>query len=385
MIELRVAHTLEMDDAEAALSELMEQIGPIDPSGGQALGLATFHPDFIETGVAQAVCAQLPFDVIGCSTIAGRTSACGEMLMLSLTVFTGEDVAFTTAWTSDAVSSPQAAVRALWAQATAGRTERPRLAIPLLPLSGDTSPEALLRLLDDVAGGTPMFGTVACDYTADFSVCSTLFGGEASHTGLALGLLWGDVQPAFALATISPEQVAQYPAIITRSDGSLLYEVNGMPLPQYLQSVGIGGENDFDGTTAVPFLVDRHDGLRPVARTIYAIAPQGYAVCGGDMPVGAGISVGSISTGDILKTTDDALAGALGTGKRAGMLMFSCGTRYMVPAPDVGAEMDLVHTRIGGGMPYRIDYGGGEICPVPDGLGGVVNRYHNYTFTACIF
>jgi len=35
-------------------------------------------------------------------------------------------------------------------------------------------------------------------------------------------------------------------------------------------------------------------------------------------------------------------------------------------------------------MPYKAGYSGGEICPVRDESGVLQNRFHNFTFSACI-
>jgi hypothetical protein len=50
-------------------------------------------------------------------------------------------------------------------------------------------------------------------------------------------------------------------------------------------------------------------------------------------------------------------------------------------------EMSVVSEKMENGrlMPFFMAYSGGEICPVKDRIGVLQNRFHNFTFVACIF
>jgi hypothetical protein len=108
-------------------------------------------------------------------------------------------------------------------------------------------------------------------------------------------------------------------------------------------------------------------------------------VCGGVMPVGATLSIGSIDFADVMNTTSGILNSALEAGERSGFVMFSCLTRNLALGMDSEAEMRKAHAIIGEAAPYQFTYSGGEVCPVYGPDGRLVNRFHNATFVACVF
>ena len=62
-----------------------------------------------------------------------------------------------------------------------------------------------------------------------------------------------------------------------------------------------------------------------------------------------------------------------------------CVTRYIMLAPDQESELRLIHEELSkDGKPFMMGYSGGEICPMPGRDGKPRNRFHNYTFCACI-
>jgi hypothetical protein len=73
--------------------------------------------------------------------------------------------------------------------------------------------------------------------------------------------------------------------------------------------------------------------------------------------------------------------------KRGGALFLSCLTRYIMLTPDHEREMSLVVEKMENGrlMPFSMAYSGGELCPVKDRIGELQNRFHNFTFVACVF
>ena len=59
MINMITAYTLEVDDTEYALEELMEQLDLSSNLLKYSAGIMHFHTDFIETGVAKEIAEQL--------------------------------------------------------------------------------------------------------------------------------------------------------------------------------------------------------------------------------------------------------------------------------------------------------------------------------------
>ena len=53
--------------------------------------------------------------------------------------------------------------------------------------------------------------------------------------------------------------------------------------------------------------------------------------------------------------------------------------------PNVEAEIVKSLEIIGDKVPFSLIYSGGEICPVYNQQRGVVNRFHNLTYTLVVF
>ncbi|MDL2274366.1 FIST C-terminal domain-containing protein, partial [Oscillospiraceae bacterium OttesenSCG-928-G22] len=155
---------------------------------------------------------------------------------------------------------------------------------------------------------------------------------------------------------------------------------------EYARTLGLTADDgSIEGMSAIPFLVDFGDGTPPLARAIYQVTPEGYASFGGDMPVGATLAIGSLDYNDVIESALTTTKSALETGKENGMLLFPCLSRNLALGGDVTAELKKIHDTLGGRVPHMAAYSGGEICPVYGPDGTPVNRFHNFTFIACVF
>jgi hypothetical protein len=125
----------------------------------------------------------------------------------------------------------------------------------------------------------------------------------------------------------------------------------------------------------------------PVALGVYAVNDDGSLLCGGEMPIGASLAIGEINTEGILASASMGMKRILESGKRNGALLLPCVSRYIMLAPDHDKELDLAADQLENGkiMPFMLGYAGGEICPVRDEAGIWRNRFHNFTFSACVF
>lgn len=384
MITFKTAHTHEIDDAALAVSEILEQLDLEHNKRKHAAGILTCYTEFMETGVVKALCDALPFDVVGCTTLGIATAGQVGPMLLSLTMLTSDDVSFTSSITPSLFDEQVGNVTAGYAAATAGREGKPGLILAFAPLINHVGGELLVDTLDSASCGVPVFGTLGCDHNPDYRDTHAIHNGVCYPTAMALLLLWGDVHPRFLIASISEEKTQKEKAIITASDGNILQAVNGMPLLQYLKTLGIAQGNGIEGMNAVPLIVDYNDGSKPVARAIYLITGDGHAVCGAAMPVDATLAIGSIDHDDVMRTSREAVRQALAQPDVSGMLMFSCLSRCYVLGADTMAELEGVRDLVPEGLPYHVCYSGGEICPVYTPDGQTINRFHNFTYIVCI-
>ncbi|MDR3114580.1 MAG: FIST C-terminal domain-containing protein [Treponema sp.] len=381
MIKTMSAYTFEIDEVAVAVSEILAQLDMEHTLRAHSVGLMTCYGEFIETGVTKAISDALPFDIIGCSTMANASAGeLGEM-MLCLTVFTSDDVLFSAGVSRPLTEIQDASLMAAYREARKILPGEPAMMLICGPIISQLGGELLVEKLDAITGGIPLFGTLASHHRIDYAHSYTLFNGQSSNDTLSFVLIYGAIHPSFFVTTIPGEKIQNQKAIITKAEGNILMEINDMPVKMYLEHLGI--MDAWVASASFPFLIDYNDGTKPVLRSIYTFTPEGYAVCGGRMPVGTTLMVGDIDYTDVVYTTGETVKQILQVPEPSCILMFSCLTRYIVLGADATAELEQVRSSLHDTV-YQFCYSGGEICPVYTESGGLVNRFHNCTLIACV-
>lgn len=249
------------------------------------------------------------------------------------------------------------------------------------PIISQLGGEILVEKLDAITGGIPIFGTLASDHRVDYIKGYTIFNGQSSNDTLSFVLVYGPIRPSFFVTTIPGEKIQNQKAIITKAAGNILMEINHMPAQGYLEHLGL--TDAWVASASFPFLIDYNDGTKPVLRSIYTFTPEGYAVCGGRMPMGTTVMVGDIDHADVVYTTSETVKQILQVPEPSCILMFSCLTRYLVLGADSTAELEQVRSSLHDTV-YQFCYSSGEICPVYNEHGRLVNRFHNCSLIACV-
>ncbi|MDR1580646.1 MAG: FIST C-terminal domain-containing protein [Synergistaceae bacterium] len=390
MIKAYTAYTAEVDDVETAVAEIMEQLGDMSRLRENTVGLLACYSDFVDSGVVKKLCAALPFGVIGTTTLGSVIRDSEGRMTLSLIVLTSDDAEFATAVTEPMTAADEAPLAAAYGEASRELSVRPALMVTFAPLHVNASGDFYVDAFSRISGGVPNFGMLTVDNTSDYSSAAVICEGEAYADRCAFLLIGGSVKPEFFTASVPSERVSAEKAVITGSAGNMVSTVNGSPVADYLVKLGLKKNTDGSiiGINSFPFVVDYNDGTLPVVRVMFALTPEGEAVCGGDIPEGATISVGHIDADEVLSTTRAALSDVAARGGGACFLMFSCVGRYFALGHKPAAEMDLVREFMGGNeIPFMFVYSGGEMCPVGQKGGGngstLTNRNHNDTFILC--
>jgi hypothetical protein len=157
----------------------------------------------------------------------------------------------------------------------------------------------------------------------------------------------------------------------------------------YLVSLGLEKDEQglIKGINSFPFILNYNDGTPPVIRVMFAITPDGSAVCGGEIPEGASLTVGVINAEEVVSTTEKMLRKAKERAREAGgersLLIFSCVGRYFAQGFNTTVEMDKAQ-EILGDIPFLLSYSATELCPVSGKDGGLANRSHNDTIVICV-
>ncbi|MDR1242684.1 MAG: FIST C-terminal domain-containing protein [Deltaproteobacteria bacterium] len=383
MITMYAAYTEEVDDLDSAVAEILEQV---DISGlpAHSVGILFCHYEFIESGVAGELCARLPFEVIGMTTMAGASGGRYNAFMLNLAVLSADDVSFRIAVTAPlSAGNAGEAMAAAYREALSALPGDPSFIISLFPFLSDISSAEVLKQLDSACGGIPVWGSVASGMDMSYNDAGVIFNGQMYEKSAVLLLLHGAVEPEFIVASIPDKNLGDRRARITESSGCVLKKINNIPLMEYFDDVGIVMRIGQDNTT-IPLMVDYGDGAKPVALAIYSLTPENWAVCGGEVPEGAFFFCGEIDREGILESARDALAQIQREKGKACALMLPCVTRYIMMTPEQDEEMRLVCDTLKDKGTFVYALSGGEICPVKDRGGVWRNRHHNFTFSACL-
>ena len=387
MLKFLTASTAEVDDPEAAVAEILEQLDLAQGLLTHSVGIIACYNDFIFSGILDALREKLPFDVIGCTVIGSAAGGAYGMEQLSLTVLTSDEIRFSTSISTD-ISKDNIAgpIEDAWQRARAELPGDPALCLAFFPILKEVSGDQMVRQLDAACGGVPVFGTLSNDSSLSVDGSRTFLNGVAHSSQLALLLLHGPLTPRFYVASISPKHIQHQKALVTASEGYMVTAVNNMPFIDYLASIGVQKET-LTALTTLPFMVDYGDGAPPVALAIYSISPEG-ALCGGLMPVGAGVTFTEIDYESVMETAESALGLALEDAVKNGangILAIPCLTRSLMISPNVEDEMKKTVDMLNGKFPFMMLYSGGEVCPLRTEAGALINRFHNYTYTLVVF
>ncbi len=385
MIKMYTAYTQEVDEADIAISELLEQI---DTSKllKNSIGIVTFHYDFAKSGIIEEISKKMPFEIVGMTTMSGaQTSGCYGMYSLFLTVLTSEDVNFAASMSVPLTSQNfEGAISDAYKAARAKISNDPKFVMTFAPYMPDMSGADMTLALDKAVGGIPCWGSLASGVGMVYEECRTLYKEQIEQYSMALVLFEGNIEPEFIVTSIPEKNMRDSGAVVTEADGCILKKLNDMPLLDYLKQIGIEINNQ--NCTTLPFMVHFEGTKDPVAIGIYRLYDDGGALFGIQLPVGTKLVLSQIDTEGILETAKSSIDKILASNKKNGAFMFPCVTRYIMQAPDQEGELKLISALLKDkGLPYVVAYSGGEICPVKDNNGVLRNRFHNYSYSSVVF
>jgi len=379
MIKSFSAATREIDDVGAAVAEIKEALNLEKNMLKNSLGIITCFSEFDDTGVLKAICETLPFDCIGATSCLSSAGGETDQIIFAITVLTSDDCTFQTTVipiTESYGENIGSAVSEMFKKSG----DKPKLLLSYFPLINTVGCDLILMEIDKASGGIPLFGTVAIDHTVDYSTSKTILNGAAYREAVVLGAIYGNPNFSFDMASLDESKIRKQKAIITASDNNILTGVNGKSVPEYLEEIGLTKDEIANGLNIIPLVVDYNDGTKPVARAIYALTPEGHAICGGSMPVGATLALGRLTASDVLSTTEKTLQ--VFVERNATLLAYSCMSRYVALGMENSAEAEKV-IEIAGNHPYLLASSSGEICPLLGEDNKLKNYHHNFTNVLC--
>jgi hypothetical protein len=385
MIKMLNAITDQIDDPNAAVAEILEQLDPERNLLKNSIGLVACNYEFIDMGTFEALEEALPFEIAGVTTLGNAAKGlCGQDY-LSISVITSDDVSFSSAITGDlTLENLEQEMSGAFERAKETLGSPPVFILAYPPLMPNLEAASFFRIIKRVCADTPVFGTFSCDQTLNFQESKVLYNGKAYRESMVLILMEGNVHPRFFVTSIPERNIQKQHAIITESEGVMLKQVNHMPVMDYLGSLGLAKDGTVEVTSSVPLMVNYNDGTKPVAMAIYEITAEGYARCAGDVPVDATLAIGMLDYESIMETAETMVSRFLDNKDIQGVLMYPCLSRNMLLGVNGSDEMKKIIGLLGDRVPYQICYAGGEICPTENAEGKLVNHIHNFSFVACV-
>jgi hypothetical protein len=376
------AYTREIDDIETSAADILRQLDTEKRLLRHSVGLLAFHPDFLETGAVKAISAALPFDTIG-GTCSG-TAVAGAIgdLMLTIAVLTSDDAVFRAGGVLLDEDDPKPAIHDLYAGLAPLSAEKPSLLLTVAPVMSNIGGDDLVEALDADSGGVPLFGGLAASPRPDFSGVETCLNGEHQANLLTLIAVYGAVNPEFYRTAIPGDRVIRQDAVITKSEKNLLQTINDRTPLDYLESIGLANGGSIAGLTSIPFVLTMNDGSL-VVRAAYEVTEEGYLRAYGAVPQGVPIGFADSSAEFVLQSTRENIGQALASSGGGSALIVACDARRWTLGARPTAEMREAALCLDNMLPYRIAYASGELCPVRNSEGRLVNTFQNLSTIAC--
>ena len=390
MLKIYSAHTSETDDVEAAVSEILEQLD-LSRLLAFSAGIMFYYADFAETGVIQALCEKLPFPVVGGTTSNSAISGAKEGISLTITVFTSNTIAFTAGISDSLQDEPFISLEKLYKQLLEGKPEtmgeKPSMLFIVAPYFLEITGDEYLAVLNGLSGGVPVFGSMAFTHTVEFKNIKTFFNGVEYDKALASLAFWGDIEPQFFISDIPDEQFMNRRMMVTDSCKNRIKRINGIPVLEYLESIGLAKNGEMPGLVSFPLILYMPGGSRLI-RSIYNIE-DGELLCSGDIPSNIPMQISFCNKEFALESARKTAADCkkwldsrdFSVSRSA--LIISCAARRWILGSDVYAEIREIDDELKD-IHYHFAYSGGEFCPVYIRDGIADNCFFNYTLCICV-
>ncbi|MDR2134500.1 MAG: FIST C-terminal domain-containing protein, partial [Treponema sp.] len=371
MIRMLTAHTFEIEDTDAAVREIQEQLRSQGNLLKNTVGLLFCCLDFIQSGTAEAVCKALPFDTLGCTTLGAAISGVAGDLILTLTVLTSDDVEFHTGLSDPLAEDEEGRIVKLYRNLAAPLQGPPSLIFVITPSLYNLAGDTVVGVLDRESRGAPVFGTGALDADTKIRTPKTLYKGTVYADRMPILLFSGNLAPRFFVDSVWKYNIYSQKALVTGAEGNRMISVNNIPAVEYMKKIGLITEARLDLLFVFPLALDPGDGSPPKLFIIYTINDDGSLTCSANTPAGSVIYIGSPGSSEVINSAKN-ITGAV---KKAGgdaALIFSCFSRSVIltnPKDEMEAIQDDLKDSA---LPYVLIYSGGEICPVRDEKGAAV-------------
>jgi hypothetical protein len=349
----------------------------------------------------RAIKENLPFDVVGCTSIANFDTEKGaQILTAALVVLTGDDVNFGVSLTGSLTDSNlRSELEAAYKAAEASAGGRGKMVFLVPPFDNSVPLDEYVDLLSKFSDGVPIFGGLPSSSMADGDILM-FADGLVFADRAAIVVIGGNVRPVFSVQNFLSE-LSDRRNIVTGAERNVLRTVDDMTLVDYLKHIGLPvddliAQGDLAVYVSTPLKVymntSEDQDTIPVARTIKTLNPDdGSGVLFGAISERSAVSIVTVKRQDIMDSCKVAIreilekiASSPKDGyKYSTLFCVSCGGRYMVMGDDKDIEGDIIKENLPPGLTLSGFYAYGEICPTVVNGDKALNRVHNESIVMC--
>lgn len=371
-------------DADGAVAELLQQCTAELHDRAPQAGIIFAGHEMDHAILLDRVCDAFPdIELIGCTTDGELSSRLGfRQDSVVLVLFGSDRIEFTTGIGQNLSSDVAGACGRAIDAARCRASQDPTICIAL-PESLTASGQAVVEALDEKLGReVPVFGATSGD---GYELAKTyqFHGREVYSDSVPVLLLSGPL--VYSAAIESGWEPLGEPGVVTRSDYTLLYEIDNRPAMEFFRRfLGPDGAP----TPEFPLAILDENGAVECLRTALSEHQDetGAIRFLSEVREGARVQITTADRAAILagcSTSVEKAFAAYPHGKSPEVaLVFSCCCRRLLLGTRTHEEIGIVESVLGTEIPVVGFYGYGEIGP-PESSDRV-SRYHNETFISLI-
>jgi len=392
MIKMFSAFTEEIDDVNAAISDILNQLDLDNSLKKNSIGILHCYHEFIDSGIVKTLCEKLPFDVIGITVPYVRLSGKASSMGLMLNIFTADDVNFITG-ISDPIETGGGNLTQVTEKLCRGLSKKLNTGerFPMLMAFGPFMHVLKINadeFIDNISGcfpDVPVFGAFSFSEEIDFSKCYTLYNGQSYENSAGLIAFNGDVNPSFLTISVPEKNIIGELAVVTKSSGNIVHEINGVSVEDYVISIGlIEQKGNLEKLYSTPMIARLGDGST-IVRVCIGGDGQGGAIMGGHVPEGAKIGFAMLELSDTISTSREIADKTMEIFDGRNIIVYSCMARLeFLGVNQREMEAKTICDALGDLNNFYLAYVGGEIYPQKLSCGKTANHLQNFSLIVCM-
>lgn len=384
-------------DMREAADEIIGDIRQKITFQNNSVGLLYYDYEMDGDLLSSYLSEEFGIDILGCSTIATLDNEGGYRDMTAmLTVFTADDCEFHVGVT-EALDNENAMekIHETFVQTKERANSKPELVFAFFPCGTEIVFDKHLEDLSAMTDHVPIIGGIPS--SKGLAEKSIVLNGTYYLEMAAILIISGNISPVFSLANVI-STVSDRKDLITRAEGTEIYEVGGRPFIEFIESFGIKAEEAILNEDRIffqqyPLLIEskktKYSHEVPFVRILdHVDLEKGSGVAYAGIPQGAWISLALLRREDIVDTVRAGLLELFRKMQEAGgeftaIVCITCAARHTTLNPYYEEEGNCIKKIVGSRYQLSGFYSFGELCPIAVENKKANNQFHNASIIFC--